>query len=608
MTIWKRLRQWRRRAEFEAGLEEEMRFHREMAGPAFGSMAIALEDSRAVWGFGWLESLASDLRYAARGFRRAPGFVLAVVGTIGAALGLNTTLFTVVNAYALRPFAVRNPWSLYGYTWYGKNGQGHRFTWTQYHDLAARHSPFEEVIATENLMADVEGRSLFGQLVSGNYFTMLGAGISSGRPLLPPDASAPGSGSVMVVSYDVWKNKFGADPNLVGQTLHLRGHSFQVVGIASPQFAGLEGFPGGFWIPLTMHAAVGDGGDLQAVPQPEHLKLIGRLQPGMLPETAQAALLTALGAAWNGPPGERPIGVLLQSTATTIPLNRDAILTFVPIFTAFGLVLLIACANVSNMMLARGLARQREIGIRVSLGAGRARLVRQLLTESVLLAIPAAVLGLLVSQFTIEAARRLIFATVPRAFSNILMLPALTPDWRVFGFILAAAVSATLVFGMAPAVQVTRSRLVEANRGDFSSDYRPARLRSALLVTQVAVCCLLLIVTALVLRSQQRVTARTIGLDLHGVWDITLPEHYQAAAAERLAATPGVETVAVAWHAPLYGSGRATTVIPSGSLAKVWSDYNLVSAGYFQVFRIPILRGRGFTESEEDYPRRRSRW
>jgi len=597
MKLWKRIRQWRRRAEFEAGLEEEMRFHREMAGgAAFGSMALALEDSRAVWSFGWLESVIQDVRYALRGFRKSPGFALAVVGTIGAALGLNTTMFTVFNAYALRSFAVQDPWALYTFTWYGQNGQGHRFTWEQYQDLAARRSPFSEVIATENLQADVEGRTLFGQLVSANYFTMLGTGMAAGRPLLPRD-----SGAVMVVSYDAWQNKFGADPNLVGKTLHLRGQAFEVVGVVNPAFAGLESFPGGFWIPLSTHAAVQDGRDLIAFPQPERLKLIGRLERGLAPETAKAALM-----AWSGPWGanlpreQRPVGVAMQSSATTVPLTRDAILTFIPIFVAFGLVLLIACANVSNMMLARALARQREIGIRVSLGAGRARLVRQLLTESVMLAAPAAALGFALSQVTIEGARRMLFATVPAAFSRILMLPSLTPDWRVFGFILLASVLATLVFGMVPALQTTRSRLVEANRGDFSSDYRPARMRSVLLITQVAVCSLLLIVTAIVLRSQERVTARTIGLDLGGVWDIMMAEKYQARAAERLASTPGVEAIATVWHAPLYGSERRLALSPGPNRTTIRVGYNLVSPGYFPVFRIPILRGRIYTDLEAE--------
>ncbi|HEY2014602.1 MAG TPA: ABC transporter permease, partial [Bryobacteraceae bacterium] len=209
MKLWKRIRQWRRRREFETGLEEEMRFHHEMAGgAAFGSVAMAMEDSRAVWGFAWLESAIGDMRYALRGFRKSPGFALAVIGTIGAALGLNTTMFTVFNAYALRPFAVHDPWSLYGFAWYGNNGQPHRFTWDQFQDVAARKSPFSDVIAVEYLQGDVEGRTLFGQLVSPNYFTMLGAGVEAGRPLTARD-EAPGAAAVMVLSHDIWKNKFG---------------------------------------------------------------------------------------------------------------------------------------------------------------------------------------------------------------------------------------------------------------------------------------------------------------------------------------------------------------------------------------------------------------
>jgi predicted permease len=601
MKIWKQLRQWRRRKEFEAGLEEEIRFHHEMAGgSAFGSVAMTLEDSRAVWGFGWIESVMGDIRYAVRGFRKSPGFALAVVGTIGAALGLNTTVFTVFNAYVLRPFAVHDPWSLYRFTWISKNGAGHRFSWAQYQDLASRKSPFSDVIAQEGLQAVVEGRTLFGVLVSGNYFTMLGAGVATGRPLLPADAGAPGSGAVMVLGYDAWKNQFGADPNLVGKTLHLRGHAFEVVGIANPGFVGLHSFCS-FWIPLSMEGAVRNDPDLRVLPKAERLELIGRLREGVDTKAAKADLMVwSSGFGADLPLEKRRAGVILQFAATSVPFTHDTIMTFITVFTAFGLVLLIACANVSNMMLARALARQREIGIRVSLGAGRARLVRQLLTESLLLAGPAALTGFALSNLTIEGARRLLFATVPAAFGQILVVADLATDWRVFGFILLASVVATLAFGLAPAIQTTRSRLVEANRGDFSSDYRPARLRSVLLTTQVAVCSLLLIVTAIVLRSQERVSSHTIGLDLNGVWDVKMAEKYQAQAAERLSATPGVEVVAAAWHAPLYGSERRVAVAPSGTTATVRIGYNLVSPGYFPIFRIPIVRGRGFTDAESE--------
>ncbi|MDR3701486.1 MAG: ABC transporter permease [Candidatus Sulfopaludibacter sp.] len=591
MRIWKKLRTLWRQNRFEADLAEEIRIHREMSGQAaFGGTALFLEQSREVWGIAWLESWKQDIRYALRSFRRSPGFALGVIGAIGLGIGLNTTMFTVFNAYALRPFAVHDPYGLYELSWYGKTGNGHWFTWDQFRDLRTYKAAFSDVMATGNFGAQVNGRTLLGQTVSGNYFSMLGVGIAQGRPLLEED-----NGAVAVVSYQAWRNTFGADPALVGRKIYIRGTPFEVVGIASPAFSGMEGLPTGFWLPLRMSSLVTDREDLFGPRHPESLHIVGRLQPGVSPEAAKSALL-----AWARAFAPDAIGVTLVSRATSVPLNRDAILTFLPIFAAFALVLMIACANVSNMMLARALARQREIAIRISLGAGRARLVRQLLTESVLLALPAAAAGFLISEITIEGARRLLFATVPDAFRRVLALEDLSPDWRVFAFILAASVVTAVLFGLVPAIQTTRSRLVEANRGDFSSDYRPARLRNFLVVAQVAVCALLLICTAIVLRSQARVTAQTTGLDIHAVWDVRAISRYQAQVATRLAAEPGVEAIAAAWRAPLYGSSRGIAVIPNNRSDSVVVSYNLVSSGYFSVFRIPVLRGRAFSDAESE--------
>jgi predicted permease len=584
MKIAKKLQMWRHRRRFEAELAEEVRFHREMSGAAaFGSEALILEQARGVWGLAWLESWKQDIRYAVRGLRRSPGFAVAVVGAIGLAIGLNTTMFTVFNAYVLRTFAVRDPYSLYGFTWYGKNGQGHVFREEEYAGLRRFEGPFADTLATVNLQGQVDGRMLFGQLVSPNYFAMLGVGTAQGRPLVLED-----SGAVMVLSHQAWQNQFGGDPSLVGRKVYLRGRPFEVVGIANPGFVGLESFPGGFWIPLSQYAAVVDGPSLG-------LKLIGRLRAGFTVEAAKAPLL-----AWSRGLAPDAVGVVMISHATTVPLTRDAVITFIPLFTAFGLVLLIACANVSNLMLARALARQREVAIRVSLGAGRWRLVRQLLTESAVLAAPAAAAGFAVSQITIEAARRLLFATVPPTYSRILVLADLGTDWRVFGFVLAASLSAALLFGLAPAIQTTRSRLVEANRGDFSSDYRPARLRNLLVVVQVAVCALLLIATGIVLRSERNVMARKTGLDTGGVWDLKMMERYQPLAAARLEREPGVEAVAAAWHAPLYGSMRQMEVGTAERRETVRLGYNFVSPGYFAALRIPIVRGRLFSATESD--------
>ncbi len=595
MRLWNKLRTVWSRDRFEADLAEEIRIHQEMSGhAAFGSAALFMEQSREVWGIAWLESWRQDMRYALRSFRRTPAFALAVIGAIGLGIGLNTTMFTVFNAYALRPYAIHDPYGLYSLSWYGKKGNGHWFTWDQFRDLRARKSSFSDVLASLNFPAQVNGRTLLAQTVSGNYFSMLGIGIAHGRPLLEED-----NGAVMVVSDQAWRNSFGGDPGLVGRKVYVRGVPFDVVGIAGPAFSGLESLPTGFWVPLRMVSLLTDRGDIFGTVQPESLNVLGRLRPGILPEAAKSDLL-----AWARGFAPDAVGATMVSRATSVPLSRDAILTFLPLFVAFALVLMIACANVSNMMLARALARQREIAIRVSLGAGRARLVRQLLTESALLAVPAAVAGFVISEITISGARRLLFATVPDAFRRVLALEDLSPDWRVFGFILAASVVTALLFGLVPAIQTTRSRLVEANRGDFSSDYRPARLRNLLIVLQVAVCSVLLICTAVVLRSEGRAVRQPTGLDTHSVWDVRTIARHQRKAAERLAAEPGVEAVAAAWRAPLYGSARPIFVIPAGSSHPVGLSYNLVSSAYYSVFRIPLRRGRSFsdTESEAEAP------
>jgi predicted permease len=583
LTIWKKARVWWRRGRFESDLAEEVRIHREMSGAAaFGSEALVLEQSRAVWGFGWLDSWKQDIRYALRGLRKSPGFALAVIGAIGLGIGLNTTLFTVFNAYALRPHAVRDPYSLHEFVAFEKQGGGRYLSPAEYAQLREQRAAFSDVLAFDNFGADLAGRTVFAQLVSDNYFAMLGVGMELGRPLLPGDTGA------LALSYGTWRNKFGGDPSIVGRKLYMRGQPFEVVGVVNSRFAGLDSFPTAVWIPLSMQSSMKDGAG--------NIRAVGRLQAGVTADQAQAMLLSWAQRLWP-----KTAGVDLPRQATAIPLTPEILLAFAPLFAGFALVLLIACANVSNMMLARALARQREMAIRVSLGAGRGRLVRQLLTESVILAIPSAAAGFLISEATVEGARRLLFATIPPAFGRILAIADLAPDWRVFGYILAASLATALLFGLAPAIQTTRSRIVEASRGDFSSDYRPARLRNALVVAQVAVCALLLISSAIVLRSERRMSGLERGLNTTGVWDIRTMTRYQARAAARLREAPGVAAVATCWRAPLYdGSLRRLSVTPSGSAQPAVSGYNFVSGKFFDVFGIPLVRGRAFSEAEGD--------
>ena len=569
MKLAKRVRHLIGRRQFERDLAEEVRFHREMSGAAFGSEALALEDSRAEWGFGWLESLARDARYALRGVRKSPAFALTVVATIGLALGLNTTLFTVFNAYVLRPIAVSDPYSLYGFRWASHRGAGHEFTVPEYEDFRRSNAAFSDALAFQSIFAALEGHTMVGQAVSGNYFAVLGVGTFLGRPLLPGDSDA------IVLSYAAWKDWFGSDPAIIGRKVHLRGQPLELVGVASPAFAGLSDFPSGFFVPLAAYSQIEEQ-------PPPNISLVGRLRSDLSPEAARTAL-----AAWSRAEWKQDGIVSMLPHATMVPLTMAALRFVIPVFVAFGLVLLIACVNVSNMMLARALARHREIAIRLSLGAGRARLIRQLLTESLLLALPAAAAGFAISKATLDFGTRLMFATLPAEWSKVIRVIDLSPDARVFAFILAAALAAAVLFGLAPAIQTTGSRPT-----------RPARLRDALVITQVTVCALLLICSGIILHAELRVGRQDFGIRTSGVYDVRLNEKYQAKGAAALQSEPGVESVAAVWHPPLYGPNKRMAVTPSGRKETILTGYNLVSPEYFAMFGISVIEGHTFSQEE----------
>ena len=610
--LWKRLRQTIQGRKFESDLADEVRIHREMAedaarragaspeearresARAFGGEALALEDSRSVWRFTWLDSLAQDVAYALRGFRKSPGFVLTVVGTLALGLGILATSFSVFSAMVLRPFAVRDPWSLYSFYWMKQDKIVHgALTWREFTDLRKEKTVFSDVLAMHGASAALSRDRETIEAVSGNYFTMLGARMCAGRPILESD-DAPGAPAVAVASHEMWARRFGRDPNIAGQKLYLASRPVEIVGVACPEFSGLSDTPISAWVSLTASGTTAGGPDLFGPEQPARLMAVGRLKPGVMVEGAQAALLTygrQVSGAWPG--GRTPDRVSMEQRATVVTLTRATITGFLPAFAAFGLILLIACANVSNMMLARCLARRREIGIRVSLGAGRGRVVRQLLTESLLLALPAALAAFGVAWVAVRAAVWLIVNEVRNhgVAGGPPRFPDFSPDFRVLVFLLAAAGIATLAFGLMPAIQATRSSLVAANRGEFANDYRPSRLRNALVVVQVTVCSLLLISAAISLRSERRMASTDLGLDPRGGFNVFAAEKIRGPLAERLRSEPRVALVGAAnvinLRAEAVGSGRP-----------VGLPYMLVSPEYFDIYRIPVVRGRNFSQAE----------
>ena len=564
-----------------------------------GGIEQVKEECREARGTAWLEQTLRDIRYALRSFRRSPGFVLTVAGTIALGLGLNTALFTAFNAYVLRPLPIHDPYSLYRFTWTNRAGQEHAFSWPEYQDLEKSHHAFSEVAAVESLYTRLDGRPVQGQFVTGNYFQMLGVGAAVGRTLLSEDATVPGSDSVIVLSHAIWRNQFGSQPDLVGRKITLRGYPMQVVGIARQGFQSLGESPQvDFWVPLTMASRLQEGPDLFGAEHPEQLMVIGRVKRSLGVSGTQAAL-----AVWSRritaalPIDRRPVNILLRSNATIIPLTPELLLVFSPLAVAFGLVLLLACTNVTNMMLARAFTRQREIGIRLSLGAARARLIRQLLTESVLLSIPAAILGFAIAQLTIWAALRVMFATVPPDLLELLHPMPLPVDGRVFGFMMMAALLSALLFGLAPALQATRGNVMLAARGEFSMDLRPTRLRNALVVTQITVCTLLLIACGALVRTTIAISHVDLGFQTHGVIAMHVFDQERARVLQTLATDPEVEAIVAASSIPLGGLVPSVT-LSGGNDVTIRSAYNDVSSNYFDVLHIPVIRGRRFAPTE----------
>jgi len=614
-----RLRALFRASAMESELDEELRYHLDAeterniargltprdaalaARRAFGNPTQLKEEVRDSWGRRWLERLVADTRYALRSFRRTPGFAATVVATIALALGLNTTAFTLFDAYVLRPIGVRDPASLYQITWHDRAGDVRGFTWREYQDLRNNRDAVTESFAFRSIFARIDSLPAYGQLVSGNFFSLLGVGAALGRTLLSSDATEPGAQPVVVLAYDSWRSRFGGDSSIVGKTLDVRGHPLQVVGVAAQGFAGLGDTPLDFWVPATMNDVVFDGDSVFGTHPSEAFWLVGRLRPELSPSQGSAWVMSWLRAHHlDAHSRDLPADVTLRSRATSIALTPEFVIFFTPIATAFALVLLIACANVANMMLARGLARQRELGVRLSLGAARSRLVGQLLTEAVLLAMPAALLGFAISRLTIGGGVRLMFATIPAELGPYLRIVPLAPDGRIFLFMLIAAAAAAVLFGLAPALQATRPNIVHATRGDFGTDVRPSRLRNALVVAQVTTCVLLLVCAGILFRGVGRMQQLDIGIETHGVVRLDLQEQRGARGRvlQVLRERPDVRMIAAASDPPF---GRRFPMLPGGAASGPVQPlfYDFVSRSYFRLFGIPILRGRNFTPEEE---------
>jgi len=581
----------------------------------------------------WEDAMIQDLRFCIRMLFKNPGFTLIAVGTLALGIGVNTALFTVYNAFVLKPLPLKDPYTIVNISGYDRDGKRTRlFSYLDYLDYRDGSTAFDGLTAWNQFAvpfgedAPETSDSLFGptnigvgHLVSGNYFTVLGAEMALGRGFAPEEDRTPNTHAVLVLSNSCWKRHFDSDPNIIGQTIRLAGHPFTIIGVTAPGFIGVTPDAPQFWAPLMMRdrlVSTWNHGEWLTERRADSFVLTARLKPEVTRAQAQAemnVIAERIRGAYPDP--QRKESIRLSPGATFLTLEDNLTQLIPPILTAIALVLLLACVNVTNMLLARAAGRQREIAVRLALGASRMRIVRQLLTESVLLAAVGGATGLLIAVWAIHLIYPLVLAQlpVPRAMIEQFSLD-LSPDYRVFGFALLVSLVAGVAAGLAPALQSSRSDLMGALKNEGSTlgaHLSQSRLRNSLVVIQIAVCLTLLIAAGLLTRNLQKLRNIDPGLVSKNVFTINLsgqgaePSHINelyGRLAIHLRALPGVKSISQANRQPFSGPNITTPITiaeqPAAPGHPLQANYNFVSADYFQTVGLRLTRGRAFSEQE----------
>ena len=636
----------KRRQEKE--LEEEVRSHLEMAAREraergekeeeaehaarreFGNVGLVKEATRDTWGWRWLRDLADDVRYGMRALRKSPGFAAVVVLTLALGIGANTAIFSLIDAVMLKALPVPSPKQLYRL---GDNnnccvmvgtqngGSFVLYSYALYENLRDHTPEFSELAAFEPWTSDLSVRRngsaaepYKGEFVSANYFNTLGVRAFAGRLLAPPDdsASAP---RVAVMNYHTWQQRFGLDPSVIGSTLNINGVPCAIAGVTPPGFYGdtLRSDPPDFWLPLAAdpekwrlpNAAV------------EWLYLVGRLKSGFAPEPVQTRLTVEL-QEWLSSHREvipdrdlkdipRQYIHLTPAARGVEKLRTDYETGLHLLVTLSALLLLIACANIANLLLARGSANRSQMAVRLALGAPRHRLIRQMLTESVLLALMGGAAGLYVAY----AGTRTILLLAFRGASYVPIDAG--PSLPVLGFSILLSLMTGIVFGILPAWTASQSDPLDALRGaGRSTGDRASVLQKSLVVAQVAFSIALLIAAGLVTQSLRNLEGQHFGFvtdgrlivniapSLSGYTPDKLDGLYQRLE-ETMPQIPGVLSASLSWYSPLGGNNANERVYIQGKTPDYrWTapSWDRVGPHYFETIGTRLLRGRVIEERD----------
>ena len=591
---------------------------RRAARLALGGAEQAKELHRDARSFRWLDDARRDFFHSARLLRRNPAFALTAALSLGIGIGANTAIFTVVNALLFRdPPGVAEPDRLVDIGIGRLDGGLNPTSYLNYLDIRQRSSTLAGVYAqglfprAMSLGTSESGASaerIFAHFVTTNYFTVIGAVPLAGRLFGTADSDRPGASPIVVLSHRFWSRRFGNNVSILGESIRLNGQPFTVVGVAAEGFHGTGIINPDVWLPLNVLAPAAVAESLLTRRHGGRFMLGGRLRPGTT--VAQAAdEIDALGRALDledpNPTGAKGLRLVPSSL---VPGNSRVIGAFVAfLMIIVGLVLAVACANVAGILLARATARRREIAVRLAMGAGRGRVVRQLLTETVILFALGGAVGLILAQFLTSSAA----SVLPSLPFPIIVTLAL--DGRVLVFTAALSLAASLLFGLAPALQTTRVDVLHALKDDSRVRAERTKLRSAFVMAQVALSVILVVTAGLFVGALKNAGSTDPGFDPRGVelatldvkmagyTDSTSPRFWRELV-ERVRQLPEVKAATAGRVLPGgfegigLGDVRAAGVVPRDDQPAV--SWNIVEPGYFATLGIPILQGRDFSATD----------
>lgn len=620
------------RRELEADLEAEMQDHLEQeiqnniragmspdearaaAQRLIGPVALYKEQCRDARGIGFIENFARDLRYAIRMLRRTPLFTSVAITTLALGIGANTTVFTFVENIVLRSLPARDPQQLVSLNW----GDGINMSYPNYLDFRDRNSVFSSLVASRfnPVNMSIQARENFrvwGYEESGNCFETLGIAPELGRFFGPAEDGKPGANPVVVISDRYWRSHFAADPHVIGRVVKINGFPFTIIGVAPRYFTGTELIlPGDYWVPMSMEMQIEPGNIWLRDRGVAQVWTMGRLKPGVSWAQAEADLnriARHLAQTYPNDVNAKAKFELSRPGLLGTYFRRPITAFGIAVMSLAGMALLLACVNLAGMLLARASDRHREIGIRLAVGASRFQLLRQLMTESLLLALIGGAVGLALAYAACD-----LFSSWKPGF-DLSINTTLPPDGAVLCFALAVALVTTVLFGLAPALQALRIDLVPSLKDEpLATTLRRFSIRDLLVAGQIALSVILVISSVLVLRSLQHALTLNLGFNPNGAVSVSFDlglQHYSdeqsrrfdAELLRRALAIPGLQSVAIVNNLPLRVGesdediSRADRPLPKRSELR-WAIMYHISPGYFKTAGTRLLLGRDVNDHD----------